>query len=150
MVTKPTGRPRGRPTKPKAIEPKRARGRPAKTLANDPDRYFFAVAQANIDAGKQHGFAERRIADTYVSLRYGRVLQWSKNLEAFALGHPYQVVFKHRLRGLVGAVGEQCAGWLNRNAFRPYADGLRLRLRKIRAKPPSDAHGQYALRGIYG
>jgi hypothetical protein len=54
---------------------------------------------------------------------------------------PFQVEFKvwqNPPKGWVGANKAQGPGWLNRNAFRAYADDLRIRVRKIRQKPPSD------------
>jgi hypothetical protein len=141
MVTKRTGRPCGRPGKPVSDKIKLSPGRPPKALATDPDRYFLAIIQANIDAAEPHGISERHVCETYAGLKFGRPIRSQENMRALALGHPFHVEFnreRHRLRGWVGASGEQGAGWLNRNAFRPYADGLRAKLRKIRQNPPSD------------
>lgn len=136
-MTKPTRRPRGRPKKPKVVS--RGRGRPSIALARDPDRYFLALVQSNIDAARSHGISERRVTETYASIRYGFPNRSRENMEALARDERVQVVFdkqRHQLRGSVARGKGQ--GWLNQNAFRPYADGLRNKLGKLRRKPPSD------------
>jgi hypothetical protein len=70
MVTKPTGKPRGRPPKPKAE--KKPRGRPAWDFRTDPDRY--AVAFFELLAGLGH--SERLAA---------------LSLAAFMIGNPVAV-----------------------------------------------------------
>jgi hypothetical protein len=49
MVTKRTGRPRGRPRKP--ARPRLAHGRPKKSLRNDPDRFEIALLDAMLALG---------------------------------------------------------------------------------------------------
>jgi hypothetical protein len=126
-MTKPTGRPRGRLLREKAAEKstKRKRGRPRISLALNPERYFLAIVQAHIDIAKRHGISERRVVDTYAGLRYGRPVQSRVNLESLARGERFQVQFEveqYPLKGSLEADGAQGRGWLNRNAFRPYAD----------------------------
>jgi hypothetical protein len=55
-MTKPTGRPRGRPRKEKiAAPPKRTRGRPALPLLEDPNRYAVAALPAICTKYKLNG-----------------------------------------------------------------------------------------------
>jgi hypothetical protein len=155
-MTKSTGGPRGRPRK--AAAPKEPRPCSSRRLAADPDRYLLAITQAVIEAGPRNGVSERRIVETFAGLRYGRLKvtyrtfeEAKRNLGAAFADNYYEVDFRggpYKLKGWVGEALKACLpgetvsaapGWLHQTIFRPYADdNLRKRLRRIRAKPPSD------------
>ena len=61
MVTKPTGRPRGRPAK--APTPKKARGRPSIPFLSHPDRYLVAM----MDAHAMINDTSKRKAATFIA-----------------------------------------------------------------------------------
>jgi hypothetical protein len=130
MVTPRTGRPRGRPPKPKEPEPNRRRGRPEKRLASDPDRYLLAAIQAHIEIG----VPATRVTEIFAGLRFGHPFQTDENLEAMDKGEKF-LIFMHKLKG--GNVGET-ASYRDRNAFRPPADNLRRKLSYIRTRPMGD------------
>ena len=140
MASEPIRRPRGRPRKEKTLTLKRRRGAPRKVLTDDPDRYFLALLQANIDAAAPGGISERRVVDTFASLRYGALDPTTQNFALMEQGKPFRVHFdlsRHKTRGWVGANKSAAKGWLYQNAFRPFADDLRSKVRKIRSMPPT-------------
>jgi hypothetical protein len=116
------------------------RGRPREPLARDPDRYLLALVQAHVDIAKLHGVSERHVVETYAGLLYGRLIHSRANVESLARGERFQVQFERDQfapKGWAGTSEMPGPGWLNKNAFRPYADNLRRKLRKIRNMPPS-------------
>jgi hypothetical protein len=74
MVTKPTGRPRGRPG-----------------LRYDPERYWLAFVAASISLGKKRGLSARKVALTLTSVRHGRPVEKSENIRALLEGRPFRV-----------------------------------------------------------
>jgi hypothetical protein len=136
MVSKPTGRPVGRPKKLIVQTTDKPIGRPRKLLATDVDRYSLAILQAWIDNGAHHGMSERSICDAYASLRFGSPRRTKDNFVLMQCERPFQVLFntnKTRLKGCY-----QGKEWHELNTFRPYADDFRRKLRKIRNKDRSD------------
>jgi hypothetical protein len=141
MVTEPTKRPRGRPKKFRAPISKRSKGRPPKLLALDPDRYFLAILQANIDAALDAGKKERWVINQFAAIRYGIPIYTPENLELYENGKPFQVLINARdypRRGTVWQDREPGLEWHNRTAFSPYAETIRVKIRKIRARAPND------------
>jgi hypothetical protein len=139
MATKPTGRPRGRPRKEKSQMAPKSRGRPKKALAESDDRYFLAIVQANIDKAKENGISERKVVEVYSALRNGMIVDAPGNIAAMIEWNKFEVSFKGRRRGCLPDHQNHQEQWHQKNAFRPGADGLRLRLRKIRTAEPTDA-----------
>jgi hypothetical protein len=139
MVTKPTGRPRGRPKKERPPPAPRSSGRPKKALAESADRYFLAIVQANIDKAKENGISERRVVEVYSALRNGMIVDTPENLTAMLDWKKFEVYFKGRRRGCLPDHQNHSGQWHEQDAFRPDADGIRLRLRKIRNAELPDA-----------
>jgi hypothetical protein len=125
-------RKRGRPRKPKA--PKGPRGAPAKRLCDADDRYTLAVIQGNIDAAARFGISERRVVETCSTLLYGAVANAPENVASFVHGRKFAMTFRQEAFPVMGALGSG-GDWRNKSAFRPYADGIRNKLRKIRQLP---------------
>jgi hypothetical protein len=121
MVTKPTGRSRGRPEKPKELAPKGSRGRPSKLPANDPDRYLLAFLQSQYDlAGGKIG--RRKIIETWISFQDGSLYQTPEDASALMQGRPFRVLHKTAFRKSGPPANVHGAGaehWHQRNAFRP-------------------------------
>ncbi len=133
MATQQTGRPRGRPPKPKEPEPSRRRGRPNKRLAADPARYLLAAIQAHIEIGRSIGISDLRVTETFAGLRFGFPLWTHDNLEAMKGGQRFHVFMDKWARGDEGG-----KAYRDRNAFRPLADNLRRKLHDIRTRPIGD------------
>jgi len=142
-VSNPTGRPRGRPRKSVASPAARLRGRPQEPLANDPNRYALAIFEAHLRGADVHGISELRMAETLVGIAFGAVVQTPDNFERLACGQPYQVWMPPvklppwRLKQDPSERGEN---WRYGNAFRPWADDLRRKLRRLRKGQNDDAN----------
>jgi hypothetical protein len=137
VVTKPTGRPPGRPKKDQPSRPPRKPGRPPLPLAEDPNRYEIALLQAAFDRGHAAGISERRIIETFAGLKYGRPIPAPENLEAMERGERY-AVFTTLHRG-----DPQGFDWRNRNSFRAIGDSCRLNVRRRRKDPAIDADARW-------
>jgi hypothetical protein len=61
-VTKPTGKPRGRPPKHRLVAAPRPAHRPKKTLYDDPDRMHLAVIVAFVHSGMSEKQASEKVA----------------------------------------------------------------------------------------
>jgi hypothetical protein len=129
MVTPRTGRPRGRPPKPKIVKPARSRGRPPLPLSRDPERYYLALLSAHIEIGRLSGVSEGLVLTTFAGFAFGRPVQTPENLSNMERTGNYYVGMSGWLRG-----GESGA-WRGRNSFRPLADNWRRKLSRIRTKP---------------
>lgn len=70
MVTKPTGRPRGRPRKPKP--PPHPRGGQPLAFLEDPDRYWVALMDAFLALANDPEFSERNAAIAAASWEVGQ------------------------------------------------------------------------------
>ncbi|MBG0797174.1 hypothetical protein IYX23_05665 [Methylocystis sp. L43] len=136
MVTKPTGRPRGRPRKEQPSLSKGPRGAPKKPLAKDPDRYFLALAQAHVDCGALSGISERRVFEAFCGLRYGVPLGTIENIATMRQGGPFLVV-TDKQRGSPGPE------WHQKNTFRARADSLRKKLARMRKDPQRDPDARW-------
>ncbi|MGO9770413.1 MAG: hypothetical protein ACLPSW_12825 [Roseiarcus sp.] len=139
-VKKPNGRPLGRPRKQIEPPPKRRRGRPEKNIISNPKRYLFAIIQANIDAARVYGISERRVVDHYAALIYGIPFQSKENIDALMHDELFKVIFdtsSYTLKGEKEYYAGANRGWYYQNAFRPFADELRGKLKKIRGLTPS-------------
>lgn len=139
MVSQPTGRSRGRPKKERPPTAPMSRGRPKKALAESDDRYFLAIVQANIDKAKESGISERKVVEVYSALRNGMIVDTPENITAMIEWNKFEVSFKGHRRGCLPDHQNHQEQWHQKNAFRPDADGIRLRLRKIRNAEPTDA-----------
>ena len=129
MVSKPTGRPRGRPRKaqPTALL-MRKRGRPHIPLADHPDRYLLAILSAHIRIGLRNGLSEGHVLETFAGLWFGQPMLTPENVDAMTLGDGYRVWLPSFL------MGAESSDWRGKNAFRPLADNWRRTLQKIRTK----------------
>jgi hypothetical protein len=139
MVTKPTGRPRGRPKKPDQPKPKKVRGRPPQPLAANPDRYALAYFEAHFLGAALHRdrVSELQVAEQLAAQVYGETVQTPENLASKARGERYQVwmpPFRLDQRPYDGA-----PNWRHGNSFRPWADDLRRKLRRLRNGSNDDA-----------
>ncbi len=139
MVSKPTGRKRGRPRKPIPLRLNRDRGRPRVTLANDPYRWQLAVLE--YDALKliaATGCGVMAAHETLATWRHGKIERTPENLAKFANGQPYSVWMpehkKFRISSDDTFTERQRDGWpwRNKNPFRPIADQLRKKLARYR------------------
>lgn len=72
MVTKRTGRPMGRPKKPRENAPKKDRGRPSVPFRQDPDRYLIAMVEAHAIVNRT---SERQAAEAIAALQIGNEVQ---------------------------------------------------------------------------
>jgi hypothetical protein len=84
MVTKPTGRPRGRTPKPAA--PKGPVGRPG--FASDSERWGLATVECIVQNGIRGGLSEAAVLDMAATIRFGFVLPTPENAEALRHGLP--------------------------------------------------------------
>ncbi len=135
MVSKPTGRPRGRPRK-SVASPARPVGRPPMPLADDPDRWALAFVERAIRATAAQGIKELRIIDTYVTWQLGVPVVDAANLdrlEPYRRGRPGFWVWMPESKHLA-ALKCSPAPWRYEHAFRPYIDDLRARLRRYRRR----------------
>ena len=124
------GRRRPKPPAPDP-SPKRERGRPSLPLSGDPERYFLALLSAHIEIGKLSGVSEGRVLTTFAGFVFGQPIQTPENLSNMERTGTYQVGMRRWLWG------EESAVWRGKTTFRPPADNLGRKLRRIRAKPSS-------------
>jgi hypothetical protein len=150
VVTEPAGRKPGRPKKQIVPKVKRPRGRPMQFLSEDPDRYFLAFVQAHIEIGRLSGKSDNAVAETFVGLRYGKLVTTvvegsdgklippEDNLRAFAEGRKFRVYADPNL-GEIPNRGDLKYGekWRDKNVFRPHAFDLLGKLRSVRNSHPS-------------
>jgi hypothetical protein len=129
MVTPRTGRPVGRPPKPKTEKLASSRGRPPLPLSRDPERYFLALLSAYIEIGRLSGVSEGRVLTTFAGFVFGHPVQTPENLSDMERTGTYQVGMLHWL------LGGESEEWRGRNSFRPIADNWRRKLSRIRTKP---------------
>lgn len=132
-MTKPTGKPRGRPPKPVTPLITRLRGRPRKPLARDSNRYALAIFEAFLRAASVRGISELVIVELLAGLAFGEITP--ENIARAARGEAYSVwmpPFK---------LDEHNVGinWRSGNAFRPWADDLRRKLRRLRTAQNEDS-----------
>jgi hypothetical protein len=138
MVTKPTGRPRGRPRKNGQPKPMGRRGRPRRPVSTDPNRYAFAIFELCIQDAKKRGISELAVVETLVGLAFGAVVPTSENLARAAGGVAHRVwmpPYKLPPWRLKQDPSEPAECWRYGNAFRPWADDLRRNLRRLRKGP---------------
>lgn len=135
MVSKPTGRPRGRPRKiaPTASQNRR-RGRPPKSLSNDPDRYWLAFVQAHIPLAKADGLSEVDTIRAFIAPRIGLFEPSEDNLVVLNAGGTIPL-FAPWTKGREGG-----SEWRDQNSFNPHIDDVRRKLRTIRSSQSNDAH----------
>jgi hypothetical protein len=134
-----------------SAKPKRRRGRPHLDLTKHRERYWWALAQAHIDIGKERALPEFNIAEMLVTFRFAKL----QNPEAWRDGS----LLEFRLYGwMQGKKREELAEAMFRGdrkrgaahlrgdalehrdstAYRPMADNLVRPLRKIRSLPVND------------
>ena len=120
MVTKPTGRRRGRPRLP---------------LRDDPERYWVARFLAQCEL-KGPGMTDRQIALAMTAVRYGEAVADSENVGNLATASG-PVDFKYvKDSGLRGR--EDSKEPRNRSAFHPRADDLLRKARHLRSSHDQD------------
>lgn len=159
MVTKPTGRPGGRPRK--AEIPKLSTtGRPAKPIETDPNRYLYVEIQSLISYHEAAGTGTtaNKVAETVIAGHYatpvmtetiigsdkkplgtvvgpdGKPFNIRDNIKAMAEGRPYMVYGKREGLLKKGEVSEDTTVWRNKNIFRPAVDDILRKLRVLRAE----------------
>jgi hypothetical protein len=71
MVSKPRGRPRGRPKKP---------------LAQDPDRWPLVLLERDVRAGMARGYSNLAMHDMLATFRHGAVVETQENLKLLRRG----------------------------------------------------------------
>ena len=106
-------------------------GRPTKPLAADMTRYQFALMQAYIDLGRKFGWSERYVAIGLAQAIYALPAATPEDVAArgeqtFKLLDPH---FNHK-----DEKGPKT--WRNQDVFRPLADDLRRKLRRLRLRDP--------------
>ena len=137
MVSKPTGRPRGRPRKSVVSLAAGPVGRPFKPLARDPNRWALAFVERAIRAGAAAGYSELRIIDTFVTGQFGRIVETPENLERLRRDQLLYVWMRgSRLPPwrMKQSPSDRCETWRYKNAFRPFIDDLRRKLRRHRGR----------------
>ncbi len=135
MATKPTGRPAGRPRKPRPPPaPKRPSHRPRTRLVDKPERYWLAFQQAALERAKGQ-VSERRLLIMFAGLRHGQPLMTRENLAAMRRGEPYLVAMEEAKSR---AQPKLSHGMRHKNAFHPPADDTARALRKLRDADPTD------------
>ena len=163
---KPRGRP-PKPPAPDP-RPKRERGRPPLPLSRHPDRYFYALVSAFLE-GRPPGVSELRVLESSVGAlrgvpvhemefknQLGERIGWGKVLASArdardsrnSKATPQQLkklatIERRGPDGLVGlykwGLGQPGSESRNINAFRPFVDNCRHKLKIIGKKPPTDA-----------
>lgn len=135
MVSKPTGRPRGRPRK---VTPTRSesrpRGRPRKPLSDDPDRHWLAFVQAHIPLAKADGFSEADTIRAFIAPRIGQFELSEESLVVLNAGGTVPL-FTPWTKGREGG-----SEWRDRNSFNPHIDDVKRKLRRIRSTESDDSH----------
>ncbi len=148
MVTKPTGRPRGRP---KGVHT------PLKPLSRDPDRYFLAFVEFSLRQAERDGtMSDLKMCEFFATLKCGVPINIvHREGDTLYLGDPqpalddaragrgFHVMFvkdgpkKNKLLGAI-ATGRTGPEWQNRNIFRPHADAIRRKLCRITTQLPGN------------
>ena len=149
MVTKPTGRPGGRPRKAAAPKlPSGTTGRPAKPIETDPNRYLYVEIQSLISyhGAATTGATANKVAETVIAGHYGtpvttetiigydgKPLPPEDNIKPMVEGRPFRVYAPERV-GLLEKKKERHydAKWRNKNIFRAAVDGALHKLRALR------------------
>jgi hypothetical protein len=132
MVTKKTGRPAGRPKKPKKEASKRGKGRPVKPIAENRDRYLKALVQAFIE------HQDRALAEGLVGLHYGYLVDEPDNISAMMQGDSFRVYADPKEGHIKHGGDNNGEKWRDRNIFRPTTDNLLKDLRRTRTAPVDD------------
>ena len=106
MVSKPTGRPRGRPALPLQI---------------DPERYWIALFYAGFRL-RPPGASQREIALRWAALRYGVLALDARTTK---------LSYVYANADVRGVLGRQSESRRNSSAFHPRVDDLQRKLRRI-------------------
>jgi len=127
MVTKPTGRLRGRPKSTNTQKTvKRTRGQPQKPISSDPDRYAISTVLAFHSIAKQeNGHSLLKICSIIATFHYCRMMPTYENITAAISDHPVQFVNRPGLKRLGHIDAENPEHWEQRNHINPYASKLK-------------------------
>jgi hypothetical protein len=101
----------------------------------------LALCEAAVRRGARHGISELKIVETFAALAFGKIVPTPNNLAAALTGGRFCVwmpPFK---------LDERNAGLSYRhgNAFRPWVDDLRRKLRRLRRSNADDARWLVAM-----
>ncbi|MGO9421171.1 hypothetical protein [Roseiarcus sp.] len=120
MVTKPTGRPSGRPPG---------------SVKDHKDRYVLAFFDAWITIKKEQGFKELAVLKSLMGAAVGAPDPTSDNLARMARGLPFRVLTPGEPRlGKQWETVSRIEDERHRNSFAPYVDDLRRTLRILRKR----------------
>ncbi len=126
MVSKPTGKPRGRPTGTN------------KALRHDPFRQSYAYLLAGIWRCQNRGFSERETVKTAIAYQDGELCPDTENIEAFSSGRPFKVYksdFDAKKKRLGIYPNLPASEQRYANVFEATAENLSRKLRRILALP---------------
>jgi hypothetical protein len=144
VVTKPTGRPCGRPRKYPTAQPKtRSQGRPPKPIAGDPERYRLALAGAVFRDAVERGISESRAAESLCKFR--SMVDTPDNWDRLFCGEKVDL-YAPRRKGSVdkwssGKIGQ----WRDGNEFRPYAHDSATKNRRLRVRADHNGYWLQAM-----
>jgi hypothetical protein len=142
MVSKPTGRPRGRPRKTVfAPSPKLDPWRPKSPFAQDPVRWDRALVERHVRAGKLKGYTELKMHEFLATLAAGAILRTPENIARFKADLPtlfWMPLHKKfpRWRQTQEPRDRVDWTWRYKTVFHPLADDVRRKLRRIRKEDP--------------
>jgi hypothetical protein len=172
MVSKPTGRPRGRPPKPREeANPRRQRGRPAgsvKLLSQNPRRYFYALTQTAIEKSRTlKGTSALSICATFAKFMVGRPVKvgevvmssgvpaivtehfherWRRGLPFHVVHRQWDIMPDHTRAFFKGH--EPGDHWWDKDKFRPTAENIRTTLRLWRTAPATNPNRRWLARMV--
>ncbi len=110
MVTKPTGRPRGRPAIP---------------LASDPNRYAYAAYRLWVQLAAERKIGERDVAKAVATMALSDPYPERSNIEAMFRGDPFRVVVANPRFSRRDQREGRPLGFRHSDDFAPHADDLR-------------------------
>jgi hypothetical protein len=169
MVSKPTGRPRGRPPKPREeANTRRQRGRPAgsvKLLSQNPWRYFYALTRTAIEKSRTlNGPSALRICDDFAKFMVGRPLKagefvvghepvtegfherWRRGLPFHVVHRQWDIMPDHTRAFFKGhGPGDH---WWDKDKFRPTAESIRTNLRLWLTAPVTNPNRRWLTRMV--
>ena len=147
MVSKPTGRPRGRPRRHVTATPKKGSGgRPVRSLASDPERYWLAYAGAVFRDAADRGISELRTAESLCKLRL--MTDKPDNLDRLFRGEKVEI-YAPSHKGNVGKWTPGKTRWRDSNEFRPHAHDHKTKIYRLRIRNDRNGHWLQALSLAY-
>lgn len=98
-------------------------------------RYWLALFQAHVDSHRIMGarVSELRVAETFAAMQHGAILGTPENIIALLRGAPFTVVFDGGEE--LQRANSDSVAWRDQNHFRPIADDMRRRARRLATDP---------------